>query len=97
MFILNDYMERVLEPLLLSAAVDGGNRSIESVLEVCVELCIHLDSTGSSQSLEHLYSTIQSSQSALATFFQFLEPHGLNARAMPNEDIAEPKSLEKSP
>ena len=78
MFILNDYMERVLEPLLLSAAVDGGNRSIESVLEVCVELCIHLDSTGSSQSLEHLYSTIQSSQSALATFFQFLEPHLIN-------------------
>ena len=31
------------------------------------------------------------------TSFQFLEVQGLNARAIPNEDIAEPRSLEKNP
>lgn len=80
MFILNDYMERVLEPLLISSDEPQGKRTLESVLEICTEVCIHLDSSGISQSLDHLHSTVQSSQLGLTKFLEFLEAHLINGQ-----------------
>lgn len=77
--ILNDYVERVLVPLVMQepTMVTSG-RNLKSVIELCIDVCIKLQQEA--LLFDQIYPRIANSEAARENFLQLLEPHFLNDR-----------------